>query len=71
VWAFHISWAALPLGRLGTVPRAYEPFEAYNISLEKNLKIRKKTANFNLKYLFRYLNDKSNNLSGRVSQQPQ
>jgi hypothetical protein len=22
-----------PLGRLGTVPRAYEPFKAYNISL--------------------------------------
>jgi hypothetical protein len=24
-----------PLGRLGTVPRGYEPFKAYNISLEK------------------------------------
>jgi hypothetical protein len=24
-----------PLGRLGTVPRANEPFKAYNISLEK------------------------------------
>jgi hypothetical protein len=25
-----------PLGRLGTVHRAYEPFKAYNISLKKS-----------------------------------
>jgi hypothetical protein len=24
-----------PLGRIGTVPKAYEPFKAHNISLEK------------------------------------
>jgi hypothetical protein len=59
-----------PLGRPGTVPRAYETFNAYNILLEKKSQNQKKTANFNLKYLFRYLNDKNNNLSRRVSQQP-
>jgi hypothetical protein len=61
-----------PLGGLRTVPRAYEPFEAYNISLEKTKKFQNKktTTNFNSKYLFRYLNDKNNNLSRRVSQQP-
>jgi hypothetical protein len=54
------------------VPKAYEPFKTYNISLEKKKsQNNKKTANFNLKYLFRYLNDKNNNLSHRVSQQPQ
>jgi hypothetical protein len=51
------------------VPRAYKPFKAYNISLEKKSQ-NKKPANFNLKYLFRYLNDKNNNLSRCVSQQP-
>jgi hypothetical protein len=45
------------------VPRAYEPFKAYNSSLEEKNPKLEKTANFNLKYLFRYMNDKNNKLS--------
>jgi hypothetical protein len=39
---YSASGPLYPLGRLGTVPSVYEPFMAYNISLEKkNPKIRR------------------------------